>query len=81
VRVVTLYGRPECHLCERAREELLALRGELPRFELREVNIDDDDALHARFLERVPVIEVDGEIVCELELDRRRLAGALTAAA
>ena len=79
--VVILYGRPGCHLCERAREELLTLRAELPRFELREVNIDEDDDLHARFLERVPVVEVEGEIVCELGLDPARLAAALTAAA
>ena len=72
VTTVTLYGRPGCHLCDQARAEILKLRGAVPPFELREVNIDEDDELHRRFLERVPVVEVDGEVVSELKIDRGR---------
>ena len=73
MRVVTLYSRPGCHLCDEAREAIAALQGELPPFELREVNIDEDDQLHARYLELIPVVEVDGQLVSELVLDRDRL--------
>jgi hypothetical protein len=73
VKVVILYSRPGCHLCDVARAAIAALQGELPPFELREVNIDEDDELHARYLERIPVVEVDGEVVSELVLDRDRL--------
>ena len=38
-------------------------------FELEEVNIESDEELHARFLERIPVVELEGEIVSELWLD------------
>jgi glutathione S-transferase len=38
-------------------------------FELEEVDIDSDEELLRRFLERIPVIELDGEIVSELGLD------------
>jgi Glutaredoxin-like domain (DUF836) len=38
-------------------------------FELEEVNIESDDELHASYLERIPVIELDGVIVSELWLD------------
>jgi hypothetical protein len=68
--VVTLYTRPECHLCDEARDAIVALRAELPPFELREVNIERDRDLLARYLERIPVVAVDGEVVSELELDR-----------
>jgi hypothetical protein len=44
---------------------------------LQEVDIEGDDALFAKYLERIPVIEVDGEIVSELELDRDELVSAL----
>lgn len=67
--VVTLYARPGCHLCDEAREAIEALRPEVPRFELKEVNIERDDDLLARYLERIPVVAVDGDIVSELELD------------
>jgi glutaredoxin len=72
VTVVTLYGRPGCHLCDEAREDILAIRGE-PAFELREVDIERDEALLGRYLERIPVVAVDGEVVSELVLDLHRL--------
>jgi ribonuclease HI len=57
--------------------EGLALADELGGIELREVDIESDDELFAAYLERIPVIELDGEIVDELDIDlhelRRRL--------
>ena len=74
---VTLYGRPGCHLCDEAREVLLRVRAETP-FELREVDIERDDELLKRYLERIPVVSVDGEELFDYEVDeaalRRRLA-------
>jgi thioredoxin-like negative regulator of GroEL len=66
---VVLYGRPDCHLCDEARSQLERLRREGLEFELAEVNIEEEDELHGRFLERIPVVEIDGEIVSELFLD------------
>jgi len=77
VSVVTLYTRPGCHLCDEAREAIRRLRSELPPFELREVDIDTDDALHSRYLERIPVVEVDGAVVSELVFDSSRLRASL----
>jgi hypothetical protein len=77
---VLLYTRDGCHLCDVARDELLALRGQLPPFDLREVDIEEDEAGHAAYLERIPVIEVDGDVVSELWLDAARLKRALLAA-
>ena len=48
---VTLYGRPGCHLCDEARDQLLALRDEGKRFELHEVNIEEDERLLRAHLE------------------------------
>jgi glutaredoxin len=75
--VVTLYGREGCHLCDEARDMLLALRDSADGFELREVDIDADDELHARFLERIPVVEIDGEPVAELHVEPREMRAAL----
>jgi len=54
-----LYGAAGCHLCERARETVLAARDELG-FELEEVAIDGDPELEARYRELIPVVEIDG---------------------
>ena len=78
MNVVTLYTRPGCHLCDEARDEALALRAGGLDLEVREVDIETDEALHARFLERIPVFEVGGEIVCELGCDGEALRAAIT---
>jgi Glutaredoxin-like domain (DUF836) len=77
MKSVLLYSRPECHLCEQARAEILALRDEGLRFELEEIDIESDDGLHRRYLERIPVVTVDGQLVSELILDRDALRARL----
>jgi hypothetical protein len=77
VSVVVLYTRPGCHLCDEARDAILALRTSGGEFALREIDIDGDDELHARFLERIPVVEVDGKIVAELHVEPAALRVAL----
>ncbi|HVO53415.1 MAG TPA: glutaredoxin family protein [Solirubrobacterales bacterium] len=66
---VLVYMRPECHLCEEAIAALLALHEEGFRFTLAEVDIDSDELLLRRHLERIPVVEVDGVIASELRFD------------
>jgi glutaredoxin len=74
---VTLYGRPGCHLCDDARAALERIRATAP-FSLREVDISGDDELHRRYLERIPVVCLEGEELFDLFVDeealRRRLA-------
>jgi glutaredoxin len=66
--VVTLYGRDGCHLCDDARAGLEALRARVP-FSLQEVDIEADAELHKRYLERIPVIALDGEELYDYFLD------------
>jgi glutaredoxin len=75
--LVRLYARPDCHLCDEARAGLESLRADGLAFELEEIDITTDDELHTRFLERVPVIELDGEIVGELWLEADELRSRL----
>ncbi len=66
---VRLYARPECHLCDEARSGLDALRADGVLFVLEEIDIESDERLLRRHLERIPVIVVEGEEVSELGLD------------
>jgi glutaredoxin len=74
---VTLYGRAGCHLCDDARAVLERVRAGAP-FTLEEVDIETDDALLKRYLERIPVVALDGEELFDFFVDeqalRRRLA-------
>jgi len=65
----TVYSRPECHLCQKAIESLAGLAKEFPGLEVEEIDIDSDDGLLRRYLERIPVVMIEGEIVSELVFD------------
>jgi glutaredoxin len=68
VATLTLYGKPGCHLCHEARDAVK--RALLQReFALQEVDITLDPALFARFGERIPVLELDGEVLFEFVVD------------
>jgi len=73
---VVLYTRPGCHLCDDALAVLERVRAELP-FALEARDIERDDDLLRRYLERIPVVELDGEELFEFFIDegelRRRL--------
>jgi glutaredoxin len=74
---VTLYGRPGCHLCDEARSVLERVRADAP-FELREIDIDRDGELFKRYLERIPVVCLDGEELFEYHVDERTLRQRLS---
>ncbi len=76
MKTVTLYTRPGCHLCDDARAALLRLQQRTP-FTLEEIDIESDDALHRAYLERIPVIDVDGEHVSDYFLDEVALTARL----
>jgi glutaredoxin len=74
---LVLYARPDCRLCDEARAGLESLRSDGVDFELEEVDINSNEELLRRYLERIPVIELDGEIVSELFLDADGLRARL----
>jgi glutaredoxin len=73
---LTLYGKPGCHLCEEAREVVLAAR-ERHEFELEEVDITRDPVLEKHYRERIPVIAIDGREALELVIEGTELERCL----
>jgi glutaredoxin len=69
---LTLYGKPGCHLCEEARQAVLAAR-QRRDFELEEVDVSSDPALQRLYGERIPVLAVDGEVAFELGVNPEAL--------
>jgi glutaredoxin len=74
---VVVYSRPGCHLCGDAVEALISLHDEGYRFELQEVDIESDELLLRRLLEKIPVVEIDGIVVSELILDEAAVRARL----
>ncbi len=74
MRTVVLYTREGCCLCDEARTVLIRVQGRNPgTFAWQERDIDSDDRLQLAYLERIPVVTIDGEEVFELQLDESEL--------
>jgi glutaredoxin len=69
---VVLFGREGCCLCDDAREVLERVRRRRP-FVLEERDIDRDDVLLRAYLERIPVVTIDGVEAFELFVDESEL--------
>jgi len=67
---VTLYTRPGCHLCDEAKQAMLAA-GCASQYTLREINIDLDPDLARRYGWDIPVVLING-----VETFRHRLTSS-----
>jgi glutaredoxin len=77
VPVVTVFGKPDCHLCDQALELLRAM-SEREGFQIVERDITLDEDLHRAYFERIPVIALEGEELSDYFVDEARLRDALT---
>src|SRR5579859_809034 len=79
-RVVTLYTRPGCHLCEEAKALIEPILGEFGAT-LREVNIDADAVSRERYGRDIPVIFIGARKAAKHRVDaakfRRQLRDAV----
>ena len=66
--VVEIYSKPDCHLCDDAKAILRKLQRH-HRFTLREVNIAGDAKLLAAYGTRIPLVFVNGHLVCKYFVD------------
>ena len=70
---LTLVTRAECGLCEEMHAEIDQLRRTHPLPVLEVLDVDADPELKRRFDLEVPVLLLDGTLVCQQELDAAEL--------
>jgi glutaredoxin len=70
--LITVYSKPDCHLCVDAIAALQALQDELG-FALEERDITSDEALLRAYFERIPVVALDGEELFDFFIDEAML--------
>jgi glutaredoxin len=74
--VITLLGKPGCHLCDDARDVIAKVAGELGvRWEERDITRSVEDA--KRYWEQIPVTLIDGVQHDFWRVDEARLRAAL----
>ncbi len=75
---VIVYSRKDCHLCQVVKETLARVQGQA-NFQWREVDIDADPGLRAKYNEEVPVVFIDGCKAFKYHMDGRDFLRALSA--
>lgn len=75
---VIVYMREYCDLCHKMLSQLRILQPQYG-FQLRTVDIDDDDDLEARYALMIPVAEHQGRILFYYHIDQRALDAAFGA--
>ena len=76
--VVTLIGRPGCHLCDDARDVVLKTRVKRA-FDLEELSIDDHPSLADKYRDHVPVVLLDEKLIAYWHVSSEQLLKALDA--
>ena len=71
-RDLTIYSRPGCHLCDEMKKQIAPLVTKF-KVNLREVNIDADPILRARYNEEVPVLFLGSRKVAKYSVDLEQL--------
>lgn len=74
---VVVFGKPECHLCDVAKDVVAQVCGELG-VAWTERSILNDAELQRRYAELIPVVLVDGREIAVWRLDEGTLRRALT---
>lgn len=74
--IIDFYTRPGCHLCEEARL-MLKLVQEDVSFEIKEINIEQNDKLHEKYMLMIPVVELEGNVIQYGQVDYATILEAL----
>lgn len=67
---VVVYSKPDCGLCDELKRQLQRL-GTGHRFDLREVNILEDQQAFERYKDQIPVVFINGRKAFKYRLDEK----------
>jgi glutaredoxin len=68
MNMVELYSKPKCHLCEVAKQEILAIKQQYD-FAFMEIDITQSEELFEKCKEDIPVIMLNSEFISRYQLD------------
>jgi len=76
MNLVTVYSRKGCHLCDDAYTTLQSMQAEL-NFEIKVIDIDQNQELVNLYSDQVPVIHIDGQHHDFYKVDPERFRSSL----
>lgn len=75
-KVLTLYTRPQCHLCEQAKQAINELKTDFT-FIMEEIDINQSDELTERYGLMIPVLLMNGEEVAFGQINKFMISNRL----
>jgi glutaredoxin len=72
VALITIYSKPGCHLCDRAKEVIERCRAKV-EFAVEVVDISQNPELLQRYRDDIPVILLDGNEIARHFVRERKL--------
>ena len=75
--IVKFYSRPNCELCVEGYQTLKIVQEDIA-FTIEQFNIEENDALHEKYMLMIPVVEVNNEVIQYGQLDYPTLFEALS---
>lgn len=75
---ITLYGKPDCHLCDEAEDRVKAVSEQIG-ITYQKIDIRSSPALFARFRYTIPVIEIHGGATLDWPVTAKQILAAVRA--
>ena len=75
--IVKFYSRPNCELCIEGYHTLKIVQEDIG-FTIEQFNIEENDALHEKYMLMIPVVEVNNQVIQYGQLDYPTLFEALS---
>ncbi len=69
---IIFYTKYGCHLCDEMKEVLKKVRSEI-KFDLEEVNIENDNELFEKYKVKIPLLMINGKIFAKYRIDEAKL--------
>lgn len=71
------YTKPDCELCDKAKIVIERIKTKLSYISIEEIDITKNMGLFTKYKENIPVIEIDNKILCQHNINERRLLWSL----
>ncbi|MEK4627311.1 MAG: glutaredoxin family protein [Solibacillus sp.] len=75
--LVKFYSRPDCELCNEGLHVLKIVQEDIS-FDIEQINIEENDVIHEKYMFMIPVVEQDGDVIQYGQLDYPTLLEALS---
>lgn len=69
---LVIYSKPDCHICDEMKRIIYKIKSDIS-FDLKEVNITEDDFFFKKYKDKIPVLTINGRLFAKFRFDEKKL--------